>query len=274
MTTRDIHIRIEQGLSGIGTFAYEDINHDELDIAFNSVVYKEIRNVFRDIDGKTNSNNFERNQYYTDYLRVLKRSYENIANDEGDTSFIFLPDYYIHRINDYTILIDDNCKSKCLNGEKEKLKPNTFYKCITDVKYKDDWFYETDTFKTDDETSFYGSVSELNTRKVRNRLTGSEYIDMKLNSQLSRTKASSPISELINDRLIVHKKGFDVFAIGLTYIKKPIQIDYRNKSNEVNEFPDNIVHYFIEKTIQHIDARILENQGKLQNERYENIENT
>ena len=270
MTTRDIHIRIEQGLNNIGSFAYSDMDHDEIDIAYNSVVYMEIRNIFRDIDGKINPNNFERNQYYTDYLRILKTIFANNGNDNGDNHSIMIPNDYIHRINDYSVVIPLNCKGKLV----DKIEIDKYYKTLGDVKYNGQWYENCQMFKGTNVENVYGKVEELPTKKVRNRFTRSEDIDWELNSKIGKSVINSPLSEIIGNTLIVHKNKFDVAEIGLTYIRKPIQINYYMSPTSINEFTDNIIIHFIEKTIQHISINTEQNQQKIYNKKTENIENS
>lgn len=274
MTTRDIHIRIEQGLNNIGSFAYADMEHDEIDIAYNSVVYMEIRNVFRDVDGKINSNNFERNQYYTDYFQILKEQYSNNGVDNGDNHSITLPNDYIHRVNDYSVVIAKNCKGQILESSDDEIEKDFYYKVIKDVKYDGQWYKNCEIFKGGEIKNFYGTVEKIPVKKVRNRFVRSEVIDWKLNSQISKSVITSPVSELIGNTLIIHKNKFDVAEIGLTYIRKPVQINYNLLPNQQNEFNDSIVTHFIEKTIQHISINTEQNQSKIYNKKAENLENS
>lgn len=291
METLDIHIKIEQGLNNIGSFAYANLEHDEIDLAYNNVVYAEIRQVFRDIDAQVHPNNFERNQYYTDYLRVLKTEYSNSGSDDGDFQTLLLPENYIHLINDTSTVIAKNCKGKKLKSEgssfnldepsnecndvsdNDELKENKFYKVIGDVKYDGVWYKDCEIIKATDVSEFYGEVEEIPVKRVSNRLTKSENIHYLLNSNLSKSKINSPISELMSDSLRVHKKNFDIASVDITYIRKPKQISYHDNINEENEFPDNVIQYFIEKAVQYIAIRTEQSQQKIGNFKAENFEN-
>lgn len=273
MTTFDIHILIEQGLNNIGSFAYADFEHDEIDLAYNDIVYEEIREVFRDIDQPVHANNFERNQYYTDYLSVLKNEHRGSGNDEDEYQSLSLPDDYLHLVNDTSIVVAKNCKGKDLIGGIDKLKPNKYYKAVDDVKYNLAWYKKCEIFQAGEETSFYGKVEEIPVKKVANRLLRSENIYYLLNSKLSKTQINSPVSELMGNELRVYKKNFDIASIDMMYIRKPLKISYNSNMNEVNEFREDIVRYFIRKTVQYLSIRSEQSQQKISNLKAENFEN-
>ena len=155
-----------------------------------------------------------------------------------------------------------------------KIEKDFYYKAIGDVKYNQIWYKNCDIFKgIENITDFYGKVNKIPIKKVQNRLTRSEVLNWNLHSQIAKSVINSPISELIGNELRVFKEGFDVAEIGLTYIRKPLQISYYDRPNEINEFTDNIILHFIEKTIQKLAVNTEQSQQKIYNKKTENIEN-
>lgn len=273
MTIRDIHILIEQGLQKIGVFAYADIEHDEIDLAIDSVIVREIRNIFRDIDAIQHPNNYERNQYEADFLRILKTKQCINASKVDDGYSIDLPIDYLHLISDSSNVLALNCNVKTLDSEKDDvLEIGKTYRANGDVLHNGKWYKNCEIFVAET-TDLYGKVTELATKKMPNRLTKSENINNVLTNSLTKSNYKSPVSELVGNKLIVYTdNSFKLSQICITYIRLPKKVSYRN--DITIEFPEDVQYYIVDKVVQHLAIRIEENQQKIVNLKSENIENS
>jgi hypothetical protein len=273
MTIRDIHILIEQGLQKIGVFAYADMEHDEIDLAIDSVTIREIRNIFKDIDGIQHPNNYERNQYEADFLRILKEKKCITATKTDDGYSIDLPTNYLHLISDSSNVIALSCNVKTLDSEKEDvLEIGKSYRANGDVLHNGKWYKNCEIFVAET-TDLYGKVTELATKKVPNRLTKSENIGNILNNSLTKSNFKSPVSELIGNTLTVYAdSSFKLSQICITYVRLPKKVSYYN--DITIEFPEDVQYYLVDKVVQHISIRIEESQQKIVNLKSENIENS
>jgi hypothetical protein len=273
MTIKDIHILIEQGLQKIGVFAYADIEHDEIDLAIDSVTMREIRNIFRDIDYNQHPNNYERNQYEADFLRILKEKKCITANKTDDGYSIDLPSDYLHLVSDSSNVLALNCDVKTLESEKDNvLEIGKSYRANGDVLHNGKWYKNCEIFVAET-TDLYGKVTELATKKMPNRLTRSENIGNILTNSLTKSNYKSPVSELIGNQLIVHAdSSFKMSQICITYVRLPKKVSYKN--NVTIEFPEDVQYYLVDKVVQHLAIRIEESQQKIVNLKSENIENS
>lgn len=267
MTIQQIHIEIEQGLQNIGIFEYADMLHDEIDIAINAVVYKEIRSLWYDIDEKRDSKNFENNQFHTDFLRLLKVKNCQTPVKTTDGYKITLPNDYLHLISDTTNVIAKECKGKVVTT----LEIGKWYRATGDVLSNGIWYKKCDYFKATGTDVYGDSVEEVPTSVRTNRLTKSEDLPTILQNSFTKSNFKSPVSELVGNELFVYSKNFDVAEICINYLKKPTNVNFFTNTSLV-EFNDDIQKYIIEKTIQHLAIRSEQNQQKIVNLKHENLE--
>lgn len=253
MTVRDIHLEIEQRLYN-GVFANKDFDHDEIDLHFNEKVSKLVDSFLDDTMKQTDGVHVEVNQYATDVLRVLKRTVDISRTLKTDNVCYFpLP-------QDYQFLLNDKSHAVSYKGCKltNAIENNQWYKVESkNVKYVDKWYKKDDVFQSiGNGSSLYpkeSKVYKLISSLVANRLTKSEDLSWVLDDTLHNTKFKSPISELVNNDLLVYiDDSFDVFKVRLTYYKKIRKINYQ--AGVTSEFSDNFIYHVIDNVVKSLKS--------------------
>lgn len=269
MNIAQVHMEIEQGLSSLGVFNNGDVLHDEIDIAINTVVYNELREIFKGITLEQNPNAFERNQYQADFVRLLKDSTIISLTKNQDTYEGNLPDNYLHGISSYSNVINNKKAELTLDGGKgDLLEIGKKYTTQSDVKMGTAWYANGTTFLAS-VTTFYGIVTMTSTNKVKNRLIRSEKITHD-ESSLFATARQSPIAEMIGSKIIIYTNNkFEVEDLYFVYIKKFRKSNYNTGVNL--EFSEDVLSYIIQKTIIHLGIQTEQSQQKLVNLRTESI---
>lgn len=266
MTIREIHIAIDQGLQSIGAFETGSVEHEEIDIAINAVVYKLITSIFK--DRQKSIKNFEGNQFYTDFLRLLKLKYSSTPIKTDDGYKINLPSDYLHLISDSSQVIAKKCKFTVRSND---LKISNYYIVVDNASHNGVWYEKDDIFVAVNKF-VYGKVRELITANRTNRLTKSEDIPDVLNGKFSKSVINSPISELVGNELQIYTNDFEIAKINITYIKKPTPVNY-NTNVTLIEFAEDIQKYIVEQTVQHLMIRGgQDGQQKIVNMKTENLE--
>lgn len=253
MNIKQMHIEIEQGVQNLGVFAYADQSHEALDIAIESCTYELIQSSFFPNDS------FENSQWSSDLLRVLKTTSELSPLTFSNGYYVDLPANYLHLISDYSVVYTD-CYKKIIS-HPEVLKVGSLYKAVGDVRIGATWFEDGKIFKYVS-GAFYGSVKEVPTKRVLNRLTNSEDLANVLDNNYSKTIAISPVSELFGGQLRVWVDGFNVTSVELNYIRKPVKTVYPTVDCEL---PDNVTKIIIENVVKRIAIRTEQNQQKINN---------
>lgn len=253
MIIKQIHLEIEQLLQEQGIFSQRDFNHDEIDTAFNFVTNEFVTALLSDNKLVTDGNFAEVNQYYTDVTKCLKRRYEAKGRKEDNKYYFSLPADY------FSLISDNSYVYRLCNGKKvTTIKPNYHYKVIDkSVKYENIWYKKDEVFVGNINTNFYPSnieVLELNIDFVFNRLKRSEDIAWLLNDLIHKTNYKSPISEIIENLLIVYVDDFDISKLQITYYKVPTIVNYTNQVT--SDFPDNVCYYLIRKTFEHLKSSL------------------
>lgn len=254
MNIKQIHFNIEQLLQEQAIFSNRDMQHDEIDSAFNFVVNEAVSALLSDTKLATDGGYAELNQYYTDIASVLKRQYVSGGNKVDNRFYVPLPSDYLALISDASYVYK-SCNGKLVNVTD--IKANTYYRVVNDVKYKNKWYKKDEIFKTDSNISIYTKdekVFELSVELKPNRLKRSEDLIWLLEDSLHGTSYRSPISELVNKDLIIYLKDFEVVNVAITYYKTPVNINY--STGQTSEFPDNVIYYLIRKTYEHIEQSI------------------
>jgi hypothetical protein len=266
LTIRDIHIRIEQGLQNIGVFAYDDFEHDEIDIHINSVIKNEFRKVVSSFDDRGNPRSVDNIQYYSDFVRQLK---ENIILEVAENKNYYsaiLPSDYGHLISDDSCIVDNKCNSsKYTLGFDSVLESGLYYQAVGDVKTSDRWYDDCSIIVPDDdtETVIIGSVKEVSVIFRANRLTKSEDVRNTLQTRFSTTTMRSPVSELIGNTIKIYTESkFTICGVSITYLRIPKSVSYVDGIT-IEEFSEDTVNYLIDKTIQRLSILTEQNQNKV-----------
>lgn len=259
MTIRDIHIEIEQRLQLNGVFAYSDLIPSEIDIAINATVDNELRKILRDIDEQVNENNVERNQWVTDFTRVLKVKTELTPTKSGETFKITLPVLYQHLLEDAS-----NISFGCANKETNKIEKGKTYKVVEDISLNNVWYEKDKVFTaTETVTLDFGLVVLVKAKLVQNRLTKSEDLHGVLNSPFTKSIKRSPVSELVGNELHIYAPDFEIASVLLTYFKRPVQANFA--TNTTLEFNDDVIRYIIDKTAERLAITDGHEQQKIVN---------
>lgn len=259
MTIKQIHVEIEQRLQLNGVFAYSDLTRSETDIAINATVDSELLKIFRDIDEQVQGNNVERNQWITDFTRVLKVKSELTPTKVNDAYIVTLPTDYQYLLEDVSQVTLD-----CANKPIDNIVKGNTYKVVEDTSISGTWYDTGKVFTaTETVTLDFGKVVLMKVHKAQNRLTKSEDLHGVLNSPFTKTIKRSPVSELVGNELYVYTTNFEIASVLLTYIKRPVQVDYA--SGVTLEFNDDIVRYIIDRTAERIAITNEHSQQKIVN---------
>lgn len=253
MIIKQIHLEVEQLLQEQGIFSQRDFNHDEIDTAFNFVTNELVTALLSDNKAVTDGNFAEINQYYTDVIKCLKRRYEALGRKEDNKYYFALP-------SDYFSLISDNSYVyRLCDGKKVSIiKPNNQYKVIDkSVKYENVWYKKDEIFVGNTNTTLYPAnveVLELKINFVSNRLKRSEDIAWLLNDSIHKPNYQSPLSEVLDNNLIVYTDDFGISKLQITYYKVPTIVNYTNQIT--SDFPNNVCYYLIRKTFEHLKSSL------------------
>lgn len=252
MIIKQIHFEIEQLLQEQGIFSYRNFTHDEIDTAFNFVTNELVTALLSDNKAVTDGNYSEINQYYTDVTKVLKRVYEATGTKLDNKVYFPLPADYLLLISDASYVY-----KPCKGLLTTVIKNGKYYKAVKAVKYNNKWYKKDEIFKGESSSNVYPidtKVLELTTPFVNNRLKRTEDIAWILNDSLHNTHFRSPISELVNNDLIVYINDFEIAKINITYYKVTRNVSFAN--GVTSEFPDNVIYYLIRKSFEHLKQNI------------------
>lgn len=255
MLIRKIHFEIEQLLQEQGIFNHRDFTHDEIDNAFNFVTNEFVTSLLSDNSKVTDGVFAEINQYYTDVTKTLKRRYIGVGTKQDNRYLLGLP-------ADYFGLISDNSYvyKECRGYKTKVIKTDYHYKVIDKpVKYNGIWYKKDDVFKgITNNTNVYPNIEvfELKVKLSPNRLKRSEDIQWIIDDLVHTTSFKSPISELVNNDLIIYLNNFDIASVEVTYYKTPNIVSFENNVNP--EFPDNVCYYLIRQSVVHLQSSISE----------------
>ncbi len=209
MTTRELHLLIEQNVQQMSNFAYLDMEKEEVDLVINYVIFKLIRNLLTPDKALVKNprllpdGGFEATQVTLDDFEVLKVLNHLLTGltpfTDGHNKGVSgtFPNEYEALINDRTLVKKTGCS--------QTVKPN--------------------------------------------RLTRTDKLYEILGTELGKTVADSPVSMKSNNKLFVYNDDtFAINGIVVDYYKKPQKIDYNNPVNgtQVIEFRESFCNKIAE----------------------------
>lgn len=253
MTIKQIHITIEQGLQNIGAFEYSDMEHEEIDIAINTVVYNLIADSWK-------NNIFEANQFELDLFQKLKVNYSAIPTKIDIGYKITLPNAYLHLISDSSIVIAKKCTFKVIGN----LTIGQYYIVEDDSILHDEVWYDKGVIFVARTEHVYGNVRKVIVSERTNRLTKSEKLNLILENKFTKSVLKSPVSELLGNDLYIYASDFEIAKVNIKYLKKPTSVNYLTNVGLI-DFNNDAEQYIIQKTIQHLSIMIETGQQKIVN---------
>ena len=231
MDIRKVHILIEQGLQQVGVFAYDDFTHEEIDLEIDASVYRIIKSAFTSIRLE---NQYQYNQGVLDRIRTLQSTEKplTISSTEEDYVEFNLPEDYIHRIRvSARIAIPDQCSIlKC-----NKIEVGKLYKLNNGkIRYNNEEYNSGDTFTGVEgvkQFEYYPDTNnveivEIKSKRVRCRVVESDKIDQILENSLSKTKASSPVTEITEEIVRAYFSDFVINNLIFSYIRTPSPVNF------------------------------------------------
>ncbi len=256
MIIREVHQQVEQLLQEQGIFGYKDFSHEEIDMAWN-FVSNELVSLVTGQTGKDGTVIVfaEANQYFTDVTRIIKSVVTLAVSSKEEVSgwtrnYVNLPENYSHLVSDVS-----NITKTCGGKEVTSIKSGYRYVASAPVKYKGVWYKKDEVFIGGDEEGFYPSnvmVKELPRTSSANRLKRSEDIGWLLKDSLHTSCVESPISEIVQNVLIVYSNEFYVDSLLATYYIKIPKVNFLGQVNPI--FTDDVCYFLIRKTYQHLKA--------------------
>lgn len=228
MTTKDLHILINQDLQNLTSFAYQDMLPEELDIAINANINRFIELALsKERDGKPH-NGFQDTQKKLDDIRELQNKDVSLspitAFTDGDKVGVFavLPLDYNHLINDRSI-VNITCNIKGVPTITTKVRPN--------------------------------------------RVIDQEVLPNVLDNFFTKTDKDSPVSNLSGNNIYVYHNpsNFIVSGIIIDYIRTPKKIDFNNFPLVVMEFPDPTCYKIAKMVVHHLSTVTEQNPQKIAN---------
>lgn len=252
-----VHLTIEQKLQQVGVFAYDDFHPDEIDLQINESQNSIIKSAFRSIRPE---NKVEDTQLVLDRFRVLKVGHKTITGGVIDDDFVKfqLPEDYLHLLDDYSLVEDvANCKKleAC-----DPIKYNFKYKVIKGrVLYNGEFYKEGEIFIGIENVENFsvasgekGIVREVKTKRSPNRLTESNLISTVLDNTLYTTSSRSPISEIVQQELLVHFSNFVVEGVKISYIRKPQLVNFHFKRySSTDALSTNTKYQVVKETVNY-----------------------
>lgn len=233
MDIRKVHILIEQGLQQVGVFAYDDFEHEEIDLQIDESVYNIIKSVFSSIRG---DNRFQYNQGVLDRIRTLHSTDISLSvTTFEDYVEAIIPENYVHAIRVWAnVSKSDRCnKLKC-----NEIQVGKIYKVIKgSIVYNGTQYNEGDTFigiEGQDKMELVPpikdiQVGEIKAKRVQARIIESDIVGDVLANSLSKTKAISPVSELTEKNIRVYFSDFIINNLLFSYIRRPNPVNFNFK---------------------------------------------
>lgn len=139
MTTKELHILIQQGLQNLDIFRYAEVSAAELDIHINHIVFKLVESYFQP-EGRALP--FLDIQFAVDDLRVLEQTNKLTASGANNLYFINFPANYNHLLEDVSIL-EYSCYENNKLVKKQKRAENRLTKPQIKERIKNSFFNRT-----------------------------------------------------------------------------------------------------------------------------------
>ncbi len=232
MYIKKVHTLIEQGLQQNGVFAYSDFLKEEIDLQIDKSTYQRLVERFKPLKDRP----FQAIQGILDEFQSIQvKDFELSSLTKGDEA------YYATLPTDYVFLIVDKslvlwrCSSTALKPTITAQIEEGSYYTVTGtgtVTYNSVVYAVGSVIKgVTGITSFTVTtlkpiVYKLNKRKSNDRLIKEERIAEVLDNELEKPSLESPVSTLSGNTLYVYYKDFFVDKVFISYIRKPLPVNY------------------------------------------------
>ena len=256
MDIRKVHILIEQKLQQVGVFAYDDFEHQEIDLQIDEQVFRILKSAFNPI---RQNNQFQYNQGVLDRIRVLQKTEVPLSvTEEEDYVITELPEDYIHSIRlSANVFLPEKCtKLKC-----NRIEANKVYKLNKGrILYNNIEYNSGDTFigvEGEKEFQFFPDsknveIVQIKTRKVACKIGQSDLISDLLENSLSTTRASKPLAEIEENNIRVYFSDFAINNLIFSYIRTPSPVNFNfQRYNVGDSLEPNTKYEVIKETVSY-----------------------
>lgn len=261
MTVESFHILVEQDVQKISTFAYEDLQPEEVDIQANKAFYNWL-NEFAEFQPRGNRQD-DTEARLNDIRTLVVRDAPLSLVTTGDVSVASLPDAYL-----YLVGVKLKVYYECSQRRQTQIQPSKRYVAKSVVVYNSVTYNKGDII-VGTTTHILGRselVLQLSVLDVHGRITRNEEVDKLNETHYGKTHYKSPIVAINSDGLYVStlSKFFIDDNATFSYIRKPAIIDSASPNTEI-DLPINGAYKLAERTVTEILKVTEQSQQKIQN---------
>jgi hypothetical protein len=259
MTTRDLHILIEQDVQKISSFAYEDLLPEEIDIQANKSYY-EFLNDFAQFQPRGNRFN-DTEARMNDIRTLIVRETPLDTVRTGGVSVASLPSSYL-----YLVGLKAETLAECSLEYAVTVEPNKFYILKSDTITIEGDTYTKGQVVTVTVPYTAGSTKfiELTKQTIPCRIVTNEEYEELEQHHYGKSKYMSPLAVISSEGITLSTKDFFINKVYLTYIKKPNVINIASPSAEL-QLPINSAYKLAKLTVNNILQITEQSQQKITN---------
>lgn len=257
MTTLDFHINVEQEVQKISSFAYENIEPEELDIQANKSFYQFL-NDFVTLQPRGNQLN-DTEARLNDIRSLVIRDTPLSAITNDSVSVASLPNSYL-----YLVGLKADVYTEC--NKVTELVPNNFYLLkvgsyvIDSVTYPQGSIVKTlNKLTVPKDTFVQMTFSQRPVRIVSN----ADYYDLE-DSHYGKSTKKSPLGSVWGNQISISTKGFLINKVYLSFVRKPKAVSIATPNEEI-ELPINSTYKLIALTALNIMKVTEQPQQKIVN---------
>lgn len=260
MTVQDFHILVEQDVQKISSFAYEDMQLEEVDIQANKAFYEWLDD-FAEYQPRGNRQDDTEARLNDIRTLVVRDAQLSLVSNDG-VSVASLPDDYL-----YLVGVKVNVYFECSKIRQTQILPSKRYVAKSIVVYNSVTYNSGDLIigTTSHTLSRSETVYELATKVSYARITRNEEVDKLNDTYYGITSYKSPIVSVNTDGLSI--STLNKFFVGtgtFTYIRRPRVIDSSNPNDDI-DLPINGCYKLANKTVECILRITEQSQQKIQN---------
>lgn len=262
MDSEAMHIATQQGLQRMGSYAFGDVQGEEIDLQLNRMQERFVKHRFD--KSLSDPLEFQQTQKRLDDLRTLivptKRS-TNVAEADIDTDTDFYGVYVTSTIgNSWYMVLPPAIQPWTDPIPDPVLDPVGYAAYVawldSDPEYMfliDAWVMVKANSTCDDNTAVIAPV----------RIVKREFLPRTLKHAFAKPTIESMVGTMVDDRLYIHGDGTLVITeININYIKVPIEIVYGpgyvdpTAVRVDSELPVHTHNEIVDMTVQHMSALI------------------
>lgn len=261
MTVEDFHILVEQDVQKISSFAYEDLQPEEVDIQANKAFYLWLDDfaAFQQRGNRLDDTEARLNDIRTLVVRDAQLS----LVDNGNVSVASLPENYL-----YLLGIRLTVYYECSQRRQEQIIAGKKYIAKSAINYNNTQYNKGDLIiGTSNHILGRSELAlELSTKIVTGRPVRNEEVDDLNDTHYGVTHYRSPIVSINSAGLYVSTlaKFFVDSSATFTYIRKPAVIDSATPTTEI-DLPINGAYKLARLTVEEILKVTEQPQQKIQN---------